>query len=218
MSNLGVHEIKTCGELCVALVNCGWWPRNDAQHERIKAVWDRIVHLPAAEPKVEYWQHIDIMDLQCKTVDGVIRDHTPSARINLLGVGLNTQAWVPITAAEYEAAKARASGKPADAAPVPPVVKRYKGVGGWVETHNGIIVKISPSIREADKGILGKPIDLGPGSAWREIDQWGEPVPPDAPKPTRIERLEVSEWVTTECICAKINELVDAVNELRAAK
>jgi hypothetical protein len=43
------------------------------------------------------------------------------------------------------------------------------GRGGKALVQNGIIVATNPSIPEADKGIIGKPIDLSVGSCWQYI-------------------------------------------------
>jgi hypothetical protein len=53
----------------------------------------------------------------------------------------------------------------------------YAGHGGKALVQDGIIVAINPSIPEADKGILGKPIDLSAGSCWQYIDEESEVKP-----------------------------------------
>ena len=50
----------------------------------------------------------------------------------------------------------------------------YAGSAGKALVQDGIIVATNPSIPEADKGILGKPINLSAGSFWRYMGEKSE--------------------------------------------
>ena len=50
----------------------------------------------------------------------------------------------------------------------------YAGSGGKALVQDGIIVALNPSIPEADKGIIGRPINLSAGSFWKYIGEKSE--------------------------------------------
>jgi hypothetical protein len=50
----------------------------------------------------------------------------------------------------------------------------YAGSAGKALVQDGIIVATNPSIPEADKGIIGRPINLSAGSFWKYMGENSE--------------------------------------------
>lgn len=103
------------------------------------------------EPEVEYWRRND-GPLVCKTTDGIIVEVNGYPAL-IEDEPLLPHLWQPITAAEYTEAKAKASGKPADAAPKPTRIEplNITGGGGWYSAITKIN-ELVDAVNELRKG------------------------------------------------------------------